>query len=297
MKHLSSNHLIFCAFFCALTFFTKISTAQLNQEENKRILVGQINEAGLQKAPYAQWYKSNYQQYKVDTKTLNIDKGLLQKLKIRVFMGSWCGDSKREVPRFFKIAQQLGLGSEQIEMIALRRNRKSPTKEQVGQNIHHVPTFVIYNGNTELGRIIENPVNSLEKDLVQIIQQQKPYTPDFPASEYLFALFRKQGNSYVQKNIKSIQKKIRPMAKSLWELLRVAYIFSTENNYTAAITTCHLANKLYPKSLNTWLKLAQYYEKNKQLVKAKKYYKKVLKIDQYNGYATYALKKLAQSSK
>lgn len=74
MKYLSSNHFIFCVFFFTLIFFTKISFAQINQEESKHILVGQINEAGLQKAPYAQWYKNNYQQYKVDTKTLNIDR-------------------------------------------------------------------------------------------------------------------------------------------------------------------------------------------------------------------------------
>ena len=40
-------------------------------------------------------------------------------------------------------------------------------------NIHHVPTFILYQNGIEVNRIIETPVESLEKDLIAIIQAKK----------------------------------------------------------------------------------------------------------------------------
>ncbi len=38
--------------------------------------------------------------------------------------------------------------------------------------IEMVPTFIIMNGNKEIGRIVESPVNTLEEDLVEILTQK-----------------------------------------------------------------------------------------------------------------------------
>ena len=251
---------------------------KFNKEESKQMLVGQINQADLQSGIYSTWFNKNLETYKVNTQALDLDKSQLKNIKVRIFMGTWCGDSKREVPRFFKIVQHLGITSQQIEMIALKRNRQSPTHEEIGQNIHHVPTFVICQNQKELGRIVENPVKSLEDDLVKIVKQQS-YTPDFAASEQLFGLFKNKGEGYMQQNRKAIAKKLRPQVKNVWELLRFAYILSLEEKYKAAITTCQIADQLYPGSLDVWLKMGKYYRLDKQLAMAKKYYKKVRKAN------------------
>lgn len=270
------------------------SQPKLNQEETKHMLVGQINQQGLQAGVYGQWFNKNLKEYKVKTKALNFDKSELKNIKVKIFMGTWCGDSKREVPRFFKIAQHAGITNQQIEMVAIKRNRQSPTHEEVGQGVHHVPTFIIYDKDKELGRIVENPVKSLEEDLINIVKQQG-YTPDFAASEQLFALFKSKGNNYVQQNRKTIAKTLRSRVKNVWELLRVAYILSLEKKYKAAVTTCQIADQLYPKSLDVWLNTGKYYRLDKQLAMAKKYYKKVRKADTHNWSANYYLKKMKES--
>ena len=226
--------------------------AQINQEETSHMLVGKINQQGLEKSPYSDWFNKNYEAYKVKTQELPLDKKALRKLKITIFLGTWCGDSKREVPRFLKIAQQLGVSPSQIKMIALKRNRKSPGQEYKGLNIHHVPTFIISQDQKELGRIIEEPTQSLEADLAKIIQQ-KAYTPHFAGSEYLLKLFAQKGATYVQQNMKSIGKKLKPQFKNQWELLRLAYILSINDQAEAALTTCQLADQIYPKSIEIWL--------------------------------------------
>jgi len=268
--------------------------AQINQEETTHMLVGKINQQGLEKPPYHDWFQKNYKAYEVKTQELSLDKQALQKLKITVFLGTWCGDSKREVPRFLKITEQLGISPMQIEMIALKRNRKSPGGEYKGLNIHHVPTFIISQGQKELGRIIEEPSQSLEADLTKIIQQ-KAYIPHFEGSEYLLALFKQKGNSYVQQNLKSIGKKLKSKLKNQWELLRLAYILSINDQVAAALTTCQLADQLYPKSISIWLAIARYSPPKTATKTIRKQYQKVLKVDPYNYEALRGIKLLNQS--
>jgi hypothetical protein len=40
-------------------------------------------------------------------------------------------------------------------------------------NIVRVPTIIVYENNIESGRIIENPVTSLEQDMVKILTGMK----------------------------------------------------------------------------------------------------------------------------
>jgi hypothetical protein len=48
----------------------------------------------------------------------------------------------------------------------------SPEKQEKRLNITHVPTFIYYRNEKELGRIVENPMESLEKDTQAIVQVQ-----------------------------------------------------------------------------------------------------------------------------
>jgi hypothetical protein len=65
-----------------------------------------------------------------------------------------------------------------IETIGLDRNKKSPENLEKGMNIHHVPTFILYQNGKEVNRIIETPIETIEKDLIAIIQAKK-YTPHY----------------------------------------------------------------------------------------------------------------------
>jgi thiol-disulfide isomerase/thioredoxin len=137
------------------------------------ILLGQINRAGLEKAPYADWFTPTYNQYKVDKESLS---GLnLKSTDMKIFLGTWCSDSQREVPRFYKILDELGYSSKKVEVIALDnhpdRRKTSPDGSEKGWNIEYVPTFIFLKEGKEVGRIIESPMVSLEKDLKSILSK------------------------------------------------------------------------------------------------------------------------------
>jgi hypothetical protein len=64
-----------------------------------------------------------------------------------------------------------------LTLINVDREKKSPDGEETGLNIHHVPTLIFYKNSSEIGRVIESPIQSLEEDMAAIINGEK-YTPN-----------------------------------------------------------------------------------------------------------------------
>jgi thiol-disulfide isomerase/thioredoxin len=90
-------------------------------------------------------------------------------------MGTWCGDSKRETPRFFKIMEQADFDFDKnFKLIALNRLKRTPDNLQADYNIIRIPTFIFYRQGKELGRYVEYPRESMEKDILKILEG-KPY--------------------------------------------------------------------------------------------------------------------------
>jgi thiol-disulfide isomerase/thioredoxin len=86
-----------------------------------------------------------------------------------VFLGSWCGDTKRELPRFLKIMEFLKFPETKIKLIGVDRTKKAPVYTENIWNIEFVPTFIFLKNGMEIGRIVEQPVASLEQDMKQIL--------------------------------------------------------------------------------------------------------------------------------
>ncbi len=172
-----------------LFFSTLVLSQEINQEvkiENAQpFLVGKINLDGLTSGSYQNWYRSNHEKYSVDDKIVSPIKDELKEHKILVFMGTWCGDSKREVPRFMKILESADFPMESLKMVAVDRRKehykKSPGGEEWGLSIKRVPTFIFYKDGKEVNRIIESPITSLEADIKAIVTNSE-YTPNYPQS-------------------------------------------------------------------------------------------------------------------
>ena len=84
-------------------------------------------------------------------------------------MATWCGDSRRETPRFFKILDETGFNQNNFELIAVNKNKKTPDNLQEGFTIIRVPTFIFYKDSEEVGRYVEYPRETLEKDILKIV--------------------------------------------------------------------------------------------------------------------------------
>ncbi len=90
-------------------------------------------------------------------------------INIVIFFGTWCHDSKRELPRALKIFNEMGINKENIELIAVGIDKKEPQGIASELNLTYTPTLIFFRGSKEIGRIIEKPVISLEKDIELII--------------------------------------------------------------------------------------------------------------------------------
>jgi thiol-disulfide isomerase/thioredoxin len=101
---------------------------------------------------------------------------MASRYSIQLFFGTWCGDSKREVPRMLKVLYQSGFKDTAIDLIAVSNHdtlyKQSPLHEERGLNIIRVPTLIVYQSGKEIGRIVETPVESIEKDIWQIVQRR-----------------------------------------------------------------------------------------------------------------------------
>jgi len=89
--------------------------------------------------------------------------------EVLVFLGTWCGDSRREVPRFLRIADEAGITQDRIRLYNLDRSKTSPDGLSERWMIERVPTFIVLRTGREVGRIVERPRSTLEGDLLLIL--------------------------------------------------------------------------------------------------------------------------------
>ena len=87
------------------------------------ILLGKINKANLQVSPLTPWFNQDYQRISIDAKWIESVKPYLKGLRIKIFMGTWCEDSQREIPHFFKLLQALEFDQKHIEMYAMSEEK------------------------------------------------------------------------------------------------------------------------------------------------------------------------------
>ena len=171
--------LAFVTIFClAVQLNAQTLNKEVTKEGQQPYLVGEIDKSGLETKHYAEWFTTNYSDYNVDTETLKAIKTKLKEHDIKVFMGTWCDDSQYEVPYFHKIIDAANYPIKKLTIIALDRNKESPEHEEAELNIVRVPTFILFKDGKEVNRIIETPVETLEKDL-QAILTTDSYKPNY----------------------------------------------------------------------------------------------------------------------
>ena len=135
-------------------------------------ILGDMNPDRLLESPHSTWYLKGYSEYVPDPAVMDELKSISKEgLRITVVMGTWCPDSRREVPRFMKIMELWGFPESDIRFIGVDINKIAPLGDFPLLAIERVPTFIFYRNNVEAGRIIEVPVTSLEQDTRNILMK------------------------------------------------------------------------------------------------------------------------------
>lgn len=155
-----------------------LNTRPIKATSGEMILLGKINKANLRTSSHTLWFNQEYESIRTDPQWADDLQDHLEGLKIKVFMGTWCDDSRREIPHFFKLLESLKLDQKQIEMYAMSEEKTTPEGFEKGLEIYNVPTIIFFKNGNEINRFVEFPVNSLESDIAKIIKGES-YTHSY----------------------------------------------------------------------------------------------------------------------
>jgi thiol-disulfide isomerase/thioredoxin len=143
----------------------------IDSKSGKPMLVGLCDRSAFADTNFAWWFDSGYKFYNLDTTVFSNLENVNNSFEVTIVLGTWCSDSRREVPRFYKIMDALNFSNEKITLITVDRDKYGDDINVDSLNIKLVPTFIIYSDGKEVGRIIEKPSETLEKDLSKIFEE------------------------------------------------------------------------------------------------------------------------------
>jgi thiol-disulfide isomerase/thioredoxin len=142
-------------------------------DEQQSMKVGKLTKEDLQEGPYASWFNRGYDNYQPSAEEIEIIKNNIGDYEIVGFMGTWCGDSRREVPEFFKLLDEAGYDLTKLTMIGVDRNKTTPENLEEGYEMSRVPTFIFMKDGEEVNRYVEYSQNSLAEDVARIVTGQE----------------------------------------------------------------------------------------------------------------------------
>ena len=245
--------------------------------------MGACNRDSLQKAPFSSWFNPGFDQYNPDKKItdqLRIEK--MENIRIKVFFGSWCGDSKREVPRFLKLMQTISFPEKRLELIGVGGSdslyKQSPGHEEAGLGIFRVPVFIIYRDGKEINRINEFPVVSLERDLLDIILN-KNYQPNYQSHSLIREWLQEETLTDDNSSIRGLAEQLRHRLSGENELNSLGYLLLKQEKKTAALQIFRINHLLYPESANTASSLGEGYLETGNDARARDFLEKSLQLN------------------
>lgn len=159
-----------------LLFAMNASAQELNKKiedpnRHKQVMINQCTREGITSFPeFKESYDPNYSSYVADSTQFEQLSKLLKNKKVTIVLGTWCGDSKYQVPHFLKIMDKLKIDEDKITFIAVDGTKHAENGIIDNLKIERVPTFIFTDKKgKEVGRITEHPKETLEKDMVSIL--------------------------------------------------------------------------------------------------------------------------------
>lgn len=231
---------------------------EVKDKNGNLLLLGKSTRERLQQTPFDSWFNPGYTDYVVDSTNANRLKSLLKGKRFVIFMGTWCGDSRREVPRIYKLLDYCGISPSQIELVNVDYHdsayKQSPTHEERGLQIHRVPDLLVYDKQKEIGRVVESPVISWEKDLLSIMQGPT-YTPRYKGVTLLDAQFQRSTVRDMEMNMQQLAEQLRPLVQNRAELNSYGHIQLSLKDMEKALLIFRLNTLLFPNDPAVWSSL------------------------------------------
>ena len=150
----------------------KMNQTIFDPKSNHYIMIGYCTLEGITDTSFTSSFRKEYDNYIPDSEIIGQVTSLLDEIAVTIVLGTWCSDSREQIPRFIRIYDVLEHAIPFPILICVDREKKAGDVSLEGMNILKVPTFIIYHNNRELGRIIETPQTTLEKDFLTILRKK-----------------------------------------------------------------------------------------------------------------------------
>lgn len=151
------------------TSVSEEETAIPAEETQNTLPVGEMDKKDLLEPPHSSWFKPNLENYEPDSEAMKVIKTNLPEYEVKIFMGTWCSDSKREVPKFYKILELADYDMEKVALYGMDRQKTTPKNLQDVYDIKRVPTIIFYQNGEETNRFVEYPQETMEEDIAKIV--------------------------------------------------------------------------------------------------------------------------------
>ena len=243
---------------------------------------------------YRNWFEQNMKAFQLSRKNTEWKKNLVN-TEVEIYLGTWCGDSKRWVPQFVRLWNELGLDENQLKFTALydgeEKYKQGPNGEEKGLLIHRVPTFIFKKEDTEYARLVESPVNDLETDLAQIALGFSS-EPNYRAATYLLELFEAESLDSIYKNVQTHFSEVYQRVGKERELNTLGYVFQYSDRMPEALLTFEINSVIFPYSPRVLNSYAEALVKNDQKDRAIELFRRAVELEPTLESAVNQLKEL-----
>lgn len=142
------------------------------ESKGTKIVVGKFTRSLLESDSSFAWFRLNYDAFTPDSASIAYLSTAAQDVHFIVIGGTWCGDTKHELPKFFKTVSLSHIPETNMEMYGVDRSKKSNDGVTEKYGITRVPTFILFSDGKEIGRIVESTKNGMEFDLADLLKKK-----------------------------------------------------------------------------------------------------------------------------
>lgn len=132
-------------------------------------MIGYCDRSGIENGLMADDFHMFYHSYALNEELALQSSNKLKELDISIIFGSWCSDSREQLPRIFRFLDAAGFPSERLMLLAVDRTKTAPGIDIGHLHVERVPTIILYHNGREIGRIIETPMETIEADIAVIL--------------------------------------------------------------------------------------------------------------------------------
>lgn len=119
---------------------------------------------------FTAWFAENQKGYTPDQNALQLLRANRDSINIVAFGGTWCGDTKYILPKFFVLTDAAGLSPDRVTLLGVDRSKKTIQHLSEAFGITNVPTLIVMKNGKEVGRVVEYGHTGLfDKDLAEIL--------------------------------------------------------------------------------------------------------------------------------